>query len=62
MTTYNTKVDYNFDIGDTDMRIRLGVNNISDRRAPIADGSYGFFQDAHRDWGRYWYLDLRVTL
>ncbi len=62
MTTYNTKVDYSFDVRDTDMRIRLGVNNISDERAPLADGSYGFFQDAHRDWGRYWYVDLRITL
>ncbi|MBT8095098.1 MAG: TonB-dependent receptor [Gammaproteobacteria bacterium] len=62
MTTYNTKVDYNFDVGETDMRIRLGVNNISDRRAPLADESFGFWKDAHRDWGRYWYVDLRITL
>jgi outer membrane receptor protein involved in Fe transport len=62
MTTYNAKFDYAFDIGDTDMRIRLGLNNLTDERAPIADTSYGFFQDAHRDWGRYYYLDLKVSL
>ena len=62
MTTYNAKFDYGFDFGDTDMRIRLGINNVTDERAPIADESYGFFKDAHRDWGRYYYLDLRISL
>lgn len=62
MTTYNTKVDYRFEIRDTDMRIRLGVNNITDERAPIADESYGFFKDAHRDWGRTMYIDVRMSL
>ena len=62
MTTYNGKLDYKFDIGDTDMRIRLGLNNITDARAPIADESFGFAKDAHRDWGRYYYVDLRISL
>jgi len=62
MTTYNLKLDYSFDIGDTDMRVRLGVNNLSDERAPISDESYGFAKDAHRDWGRSVYLDLRFRL
>jgi len=62
MTTFNTKFDYGFDIGDTDMRLRLGVNNVTDERAPIADESFGFSKDAHRDWGRYFYLDLRISL
>ncbi len=62
MTTYNTKVDYNFELGSTDMRVRLGLNNITDERAPLADSSYGFYQDAHRDWGRYYYVDLMIRL
>ena len=62
MTTYNAKFDYGFEIGETDMRVRLGINNFTDERAPIADASYGFFQDAHRDWGRYYYVDLRISL
>jgi iron complex outermembrane receptor protein len=62
MTTYNLKVDYSFDIGETDMRFRIGANNITDERAPIADESYGFAKDAHRDWGRYVYVDLRFRL
>ncbi|NIA27523.1 MAG: TonB-dependent receptor [Desulfobulbaceae bacterium] len=62
MTTYNVKVDYSFAVGDTDMRFRLGVNNAADERAPIADKSYGFFPDAHRDWGRYYYVDVKISL
>jgi len=61
MTTYNTKVDYRFDVSDVDMRVRLGINNITDERAPLADESFGFFKDAHRDWGMNWYLDLKVS-
>ena len=60
MTTYNVKADYSFEIGGADTRVRLGLNNVTDERAPIADSSFGFFQDAHRDWGRYYYLDLRL--
>ncbi|MDH3410379.1 MAG: TonB-dependent receptor, partial [Gammaproteobacteria bacterium] len=60
MTTYNAKVDYRFDAGDVDMRVRFGVNNFSDERARIADDSYGYFDDAHRDFGRYYYFDLKA--
>ena len=60
MTTYNAKMDYSFDVADVDMRLRLGINNISDERAPISDSSYGFFQDAHRDWCVNYYVDLRM--
>ena len=62
MTTFNTKFDYSFDIAETDMRIRLGINNVTDERAPLADESFGFFKDAHRDWGRYYYVDLKISL
>ena len=59
--SYSAKVDYTFGISDVDMRLRLGVNNLTDERAPIADEPYGFFKDAHRDWGRNYYLDLKVS-
>ncbi|MEM7430674.1 MAG: TonB-dependent receptor [Pseudomonadota bacterium] len=61
MTTYNAKVDYRFEVADVDSRIRVGVNNLTDERAPIADESFGFFKDAHRDWGIYYYLDLLMS-
>ena len=61
MTTYNATIDYNFDVGDVASRVRLGINNFTDERAPIADEPFGFFDDAHRDWGAYYYLDLKVS-
>jgi outer membrane receptor protein involved in Fe transport len=61
MTTYNTTIDYSFDVSDVRSRVRLGINNVADTRAPIADESFGFFDDAHRDWGRYYYLDLTMS-
>ena len=60
MTTYNAKIDYKFEFADVDTRVRVGINNFTDERAPISDESFGFFKDAHRDWGRYFYLDLRL--
>jgi outer membrane receptor protein involved in Fe transport len=60
MTTWNGKVDYSFMVADVDTRVRLGINNLTNERAPLADTSYGFFNDAHRDWGRYWYVDVRM--
>jgi iron complex outermembrane receptor protein len=61
MTTYNMTVDYKFDMFEANSRIRLGINNFTDERAPLADRNFGFFADAHRDYGRYYYLDLRMT-
>jgi outer membrane receptor protein involved in Fe transport len=61
MTTYNAKIDYTFDIADVETRVRLGINNVTDERAPIADESFGYFKDAHRDLGRYFYLDVRMN-
>ncbi len=60
MSTYNMKIDYDMNIADVDTRVRLGINNVTDERAPLADANFGFFQDAHRDWGRSYYLDLRM--
>jgi len=61
MTTYNAMFDYSFDVGTVDTRVQLGINNFTDERAPLADAPYGFFADAHRDWGRYYYLDVRLN-
>ena len=62
MTTYNMRFDYNFDIAEVDTRVRLGVNNVTDERAPLADRFFGYFSDSHRDLGRYYYVDLRFSL
>ncbi|MDH3546945.1 MAG: TonB-dependent receptor, partial [Gammaproteobacteria bacterium] len=60
MTTYNAYFDYNFDVFNADSRIRLGINNLTDERAPLADKSFNYWSDAHRDLGQYWYVDLRM--
>ncbi|MCW8926419.1 MAG: TonB-dependent receptor, partial [Xanthomonadales bacterium] len=60
MTTYNGYFDYYADLFNTETRFRFGVNNMFDQRAPLADEVYGFAADAHRDYGRYFYVDVRV--
>lgn len=60
MTRYNANVTYNFDVSSVRSRLRFGVNNFTDERAPIYDGSFGFAQDAHTDYGIYYYADLRL--
>ena len=61
VTTWNATFDYNRELAGRDWRVRLGVNNLFDRRAPLADRYFGYFADAHRDFGRNYYLQLRVT-
>ena len=60
MTTYNATADYTFDFSGTTLRARLGVNNFTDKRAPLADDYFGYYSDVHTDFGRYYYLDLKV--
>ena len=62
MTRYNIKADYRFAFSGVDSRVRLGVNNFTDERAPIYDRSFGFDDDSHTDWGVYYYVDLMLRL
>ncbi len=59
METFNASVDYDFEAFGVDSRLRLGINNFTDERAPLADDSFGYFADQHRDLGRYYYVDIR---
>jgi len=61
MTTYNANVDYRFDIGGSEVRARLGANNFTNARAPLADDYFGYLSDVHSDYGRSYYIDLRVS-
>ncbi len=63
VTIWNSTFDYNWEMADRNWRLRLGVNNMFDRRAPLADRYFGFFADAHQgmEYGRNWYLQLRMT-
>ncbi|KAA9130177.1 TonB-dependent receptor plug domain-containing protein [Marinihelvus fidelis] len=57
---FNLSADYTFDAFDITTRIRLAVNNVTDERAPLADRYFGYFSDAHSDYGRSYYIDFRV--
>jgi len=58
-TTFDLNADYRFSLANTDTRLRLGVKNFTDERAPLADRFFGYFADAHTDYGRYFYADVR---
>ncbi|MGB5246191.1 MAG: TonB-dependent receptor [Woeseia sp.] len=61
MTTYNLAMNYRLDGWyDTAVRVQLGINNITDERAPLADDSFGYFADMHTDLGINYYLDLKI--
>ena len=61
--TWNGTFDYNWEMAEWDWRVRFGVNNLFDKRAPLADRYFGYFADAHPgiEYGRNYYLQLRVT-
>ncbi|WP_346838408.1 TonB-dependent receptor [Microbulbifer sp. SAOS-129_SWC] len=61
MTTYDATIDYRFDYAGASNRVRFGVKNLTDERAPLADRYFGYFSDAHNDYGRYYYLSLKSS-
>jgi iron complex outermembrane receptor protein len=61
MTTLNGTADYTFRWRDSSsLRGRLGVKNMTGERAPLTSDYFSYSSDAHRDLGRYYYLDLRL--
>ena len=61
MTTYNASVDYRFDdFFDTRARLRFGIINVTNARAPLADDSFGYNGDMHRDLPRSFYVSLKM--
>lgn len=61
MKIVNITAGYNFKLNGLKSRVRLGIKNLEDERAPLADKTYGYYSDAHRDYGRNYYVDLRVS-
>jgi len=61
MTTFNATVTYRFDLAETKSRVRFGVRNLTDKRAPLTDDSFGYFSDAHNDYGRSYYVDYQAS-
>ncbi len=63
METFNVAVDYRFELADIkETRVRFGINNFTDERAPLADRFFAYYADQHTDFGRYYYLDVKVSL
>ena len=62
MTTLNLTMSYGFDIRGNKAKIRFAVKNLEDERAPTADRYYGYYADAHQDYGRNFYLDFQLNI
>ena len=63
MATFNASVDYTMSLfGEQNARVRFGVNNFTDERAPLADRFFGYYADQHSDLGRSFYLDFSIGL
>ncbi len=60
--TFDANVDWHFEVAGRSSRARFGVKNLTDERAPLADRYFGYFADAHTDYGRYFYVDVRMTV
>ena len=61
MTTMDLTLSYDLKLSGQKARVRLAVKNLEDERAPTAERYYGYYADAHPDYGRNYYLDLRVS-
>ncbi len=58
----NTYVDYRFRPEFADwIRLRFGVNNVTDEQAPLLDESRGYDPSYHSVRGREFYVQLRAT-
>ena len=60
--TFDASVDWHAGFAGRNMRVRLGVKNLTDERAPLADRYFGYFADAHSDLGRYLYIDVKASV
>lgn len=60
MTTYDATVTHRIKVSDARIRLRFGAKNLTNQRAPLADTSFGYFADAHRDYGRSLYFDVKA--
>ena len=55
-------MSYDFGIRDHSARIRFAVKNLEDERAPTADRYYGYYADAHQDYGRNYFVDFTLRM
>ena len=62
MTTMDLTMSYSFGLRGNDARLRFAVKNLKDERAPTADRYYGYYADAHQDYGRNYYVDFQMNV
>ena len=62
MTTMDLTMSYSFGLRGNDARVRFAIKNLDDERAPTADRYYGYYADAHQDYGRNFYLDFQMSV
>ena len=62
MTTMDASLYYTFKMAGASARVKFAVKNLEDTRAPTADKFFGFFADAHQDYGRNYYLSVKVDM
>ncbi|MGV8941236.1 MAG: TonB-dependent receptor [Lysobacter sp.] len=41
-----------------DLSVKLGINNVADKRPPLADSSYGYSSSVYQAYPRYFYLNI----
>ena len=58
---FNFNFSYKTDIAGNDIRFRIGINNITDQRAPLARGYFAYDADSHSDYGRYYYVAVKYS-
>jgi outer membrane receptor protein involved in Fe transport len=58
-TRWNVFADYRFGLGAVEeLRVRLGVNNVTDEAPPLVDESLGYLPEYHSLKGREFYLQV----
>jgi outer membrane receptor protein involved in Fe transport len=58
-TRWNVFADYRFGVGAVEeLRVRLGVNNVTDEAPPLVDESLGYAPEYHSLKGREFYLQV----
>jgi outer membrane receptor protein involved in Fe transport len=60
MRTFDATFDYTTELVGAKTRFRLGLKNIADERAPLTSDRFGYNSDSHSDYGRYFYVDVRM--
>lgn len=52
-------LDYTINRNSNQTRLRFGINNIFDERAPLSSDIFGYYFDLHDNLGRYYYFDIK---